>query len=52
MNVTVRQVFALFGEYQSKENAKHVLRATDDSRFMQILRTNGLDCRRIPSIAV
>ncbi len=27
MSVMVRQVFALFDEYQSKENAKHVLRA-------------------------
>ena len=31
MSVMVRQVFALFDEYQSKENAKHVLRAMQEN---------------------
>ncbi|MBP2464822.1 DNA invertase Pin-like site-specific DNA recombinase [Sinorhizobium meliloti] len=31
MSVMVRQVFALFDEYQSKENAKHVLRAMKEN---------------------
>ena len=31
MSVMVRQVFALFDEYQSKENAKHTLRAMQES---------------------
>ena len=31
MSVMVRQVFALFDEYQSKENAKHTLRAMQEN---------------------
>jgi site-specific DNA recombinase len=31
MSVMVRQVFAVFDEYQSKENAKHTLRAMQES---------------------
>ncbi|EGE55955.1 Resolvase domain protein [Rhizobium etli CNPAF512] len=31
MSVMVRQVFALFDEYQSKENGKHVLRAMQEN---------------------
>lgn len=31
MSVMVRQVFALFDEYQSQENAKHVLRAMQEN---------------------
>jgi site-specific DNA recombinase len=31
MGVMVRQVFALYDEYQSKENAKHTLRAMQEN---------------------
>ena len=31
MHVMMRQIVALFGEYQSKENAKHVIRALKEN---------------------
>jgi hypothetical protein len=31
MPVMMRQIMTLFGEYQSKENARHVLRASKEN---------------------
>jgi DNA invertase Pin-like site-specific DNA recombinase len=45
MSNMIRQIMALFDEYQSKENAKHTLRAMNASR------RNALKPRRSASIA-
>ncbi|MGB6176427.1 MAG: hypothetical protein WBF43_08840, partial [Methylocella sp.] len=41
MHVMMRQIMALFDEYQSKENAKHVLRALKENA-RQGFRTGSL----------
>ena len=50
MRVMMRQIMALFDEYQSKENAKHVMRALKESARLleRLAAAHRLPCRRSP----